>query len=140
MGDTNEASTEGHRFYIALVILIGMILIIAIPVLYEQYDSAKDLAAIFSGWMTSVVGFYFLQQNTEKAQQQTKIATEEASQARREATDAARKTASLVGTTELTIAEYKKRFEEAKSAVLKFKTLYEEALDVNKKLLEMVRG
>jgi len=35
------------------------------------YVGLKDLAGVFSGWITAVIRFYFLQQNTERAQRQT---------------------------------------------------------------------
>ena len=134
-----DASTENHRFLIALSLLSGMILIILLPVYYQKYDNAQDLAAIFSGWMTSVVGFYFLQQNTDKAQQQTKFASEEAAKARIEATDAAKKTVGLVSDSEYGITSFKIKLEEAASTVNEYKTLYEEAVNLNQRLIERIK-
>ena len=134
-----DASTENHRFLIALSLLSGMILIILLPVYYQKYDNAQDLAAIFSGWMTSVVGFYFLQQNTDKAQQQTKFASEEAAKARIEATDAAKKTVGLVSDSEYGITSFKIKLEEASSTVNEYKMLYEEAVNLNQRLIERIK-
>jgi len=58
------------RFWIAFVIIIGLIIILAIPALQGQYAQTTTLAGIFSGWITSIVAFYFYGQTTSQSQSQ----------------------------------------------------------------------
>ncbi len=123
-----------------MLLIGGLLLIILFPVLFKNYDSAADLEAIFSGWITSVVGFYFLQQNTEKAQQQTTIATKNAAEARKEVVGAAKTTAALVDVNEVILFEWKKKFEEANHSRAIYEGLYEEAQTMINVLFQELDG
>lgn len=108
--DTLQKSTENHRFRLAILFIGGFLIIMFAALVGEflgVYDSLKDLAAIFSGWITAVMGFYFLQQNTEKAQQQTIEITKDASEARKTSELAVKKTAKLTSVSRLNILDIK---------------------------------
>ena len=99
--DDLQRSRESHRFWLA-VLFIGGFLVIMVTALFGEffnvYSGLKDLATVFGGWITAVIGFYFLQQNTERAQQQ-------AGEITRQASDAARKTAKLTSVSESSVQE-----------------------------------
>ena len=133
MTEEYDCNRENHRYRIALLLLVGLITLLLIPVLYKNYDSAFDLAAIFSGWITSIVGFYFLQQNTEKAQQQTVVATKNAAEARKEAMSAAKTQVNLLGANEFTLLLKNKK-------IKIYEGLYKEALTIINDLMEMQGG
>ena len=94
-GDKMDISKENHRFWFAVLLISGMLIIISIPIFQGKYDDGKNLAAVFSGWITAVVGFYFLQQNTEKAQQQAQQAIKDGESARRDSISASDKLAKI---------------------------------------------
>ncbi len=76
---SNEGSDGyGSRFIIALALIVGMLIILTISVLESQFTQTEQLAAIFSGWITSIVAFYFYGQSTAAAQNQIKTATQSA--------------------------------------------------------------
>jgi hypothetical protein len=102
--DVLQQSTESHRFWLATLFILGF-LAIMFTALFGLYTGVKDLAAIFSGWITAIMGFYFLQQNTERAQQQTMIVTKGASDAIRTSERATEKTAKLASVNEENILE-----------------------------------
>ena len=62
-----ERRNEKHAFVIAVILIIGFLLLLVPPVLRNEINQAKDLAAIFSGWIVAIVGFYFLRNQTEQA-------------------------------------------------------------------------
>jgi predicted tellurium resistance membrane protein TerC len=64
---------EAKRFGVAFTIILGMIIILIITVLQREHQQTLQLAAIFSGWVTSIIAFYFLDQTTTQAQEQTKL-------------------------------------------------------------------
>lgn len=118
--DTLQKSTESHRFLLAMLFIGGFLIIMFAALLGEfsgMYTGLEDLAAIFSGWITAVMGFYFLQQNTEKAQQQTIEVTKEASDARRASERAAEKTAKLTSVNESNVMELRETIEEQKEFI-----------------------
>ena len=124
--EENDSDRENHRYRIAFLLILGLLIIVVIPVINKNYDNAADLAAIFSGWITSVVGFYFLQQNTEKAQQQTTIAAKDAAEARKEVAGAAKKQVNLASHASTTSFKWKEMFEEAYQSRAFYEGLYEE--------------
>jgi amino acid permease len=63
---------DRSRFWIALAIIVGMLIILVISVAQAQYTQTEQLAAIFSGWITSIVAFYFYGQSNAQAQTQVK--------------------------------------------------------------------
>ncbi len=65
---------RSYAFWIALTLILGFLVVILIPTLGQDVQSAKDLAAIFSGWIVAIVGFYFIQ---NQARQAVKYATGE---------------------------------------------------------------
>lgn len=64
-----------------------MIVILIIAVLQGQYTQTTQLAAIFSGWITSIIAFYFYTQTSAQLNNQIKAS------AQTEAQSHARKTA-----------------------------------------------
>ena len=85
---SNSGSTEKHRFWLAILFIGGFLIIMVVALLgtfAQVFTGIEDLAAIFSGWITAVMGFYFLQSNTEKAQEQTTQAISQADAARKAA-------------------------------------------------------
>lgn len=77
---TESDITDGYgsRFYIALALIVGMLIILVISVAQAQYSQTTQLAAIFSGWITTIVAFYFYGQSNAQAQNQLKTATQSA--------------------------------------------------------------
>lgn len=132
-GDEENCDRENHRYHVAVLLIGGLLLIILFPVLFKNYDSAADLAAIFSGWITSVVGFYFLQQNTDKAQQQTTIAVKDAAEAMKEVASASKTQVNLLGVNEFTKSKWRKRAE-------MYRGLYEEAETMINEMLQELDG
>lgn len=60
------------RFWVATVLIVGMLIILTIAVLQNQYTQTTQLAAIFSGWITSIIAFYFYTQTSTQLQDQIK--------------------------------------------------------------------
>jgi uncharacterized membrane protein YraQ (UPF0718 family) len=81
----DKASTRTDaRFWIAFAIIIGLIAILVIVVLQAQYTQASTLAGIFSGWITSIVAFYFYGQTTANAQSQIAQSSQNANNAQKQ--------------------------------------------------------
>lgn len=136
--EENDCDRENHRYHIAFLLISGLIVLLLIPVLYKNYDSAGDLAAIFSGWITSVVGFYFLQQNTEKAQQQTTIAAKDAAEARKEVASVSKTQVNLASHASTTSFEWKKMFEEANQDRVIYEGLLKESQSLYKEAQTLI--
>lgn len=97
---------ENHRFWLAIALVLTMAVIIAIPTLYQSYNNAQLLAGIFSGWIATAVGFYFMHESTTQAQQQAKALAGDASEARKESIQSNKKTTILAQQLEATLTEY----------------------------------
>jgi positive regulator of sigma E activity len=111
---------ESHRFILAMVFIIGFIALIFIALLGEilkLYTGVKDLAAIFGGWITAVLAFYFLQQTADRAQQQTKEVTIQAEEARETAKQSERKRVELISKSEPNLLEIAKVVEEQQTLI-----------------------
>lgn len=54
-------------FHIAVLLIGGSLLLIGIPAIRGGVQGAKELAAVFSGWIAAIVGFYFLQGQAQQA-------------------------------------------------------------------------
>ncbi len=87
---TESDATDGYgsRFYIALALIVGMLIILVISVAQAQYTQTTQLAAIFSGWITTIVAFYFYGQSSAQAQNQLKAATQTAANSEQRAIQA----------------------------------------------------
>ena len=85
----------GSRFFIALSLIVGMLIILVISVAQAQFTQTTQLAAIFSGWITSIVAFYFYGQSTAQAQTQIKTVTQSAANSEQRATQAERKLSNI---------------------------------------------
>jgi len=59
-----------------------IILIALLGEIFLEYKGVHDLAAIFGGWITAVLGFYFLQQKVEQAQRREGEALDDAAKAK----------------------------------------------------------
>lgn len=95
---TNESDATdsyGSRFYIALSLIVGMLIILVISVAQAQYTQTTQLAAIFSGWITTIVAFYFYGQSSAQAQSQLKVATQTAVNSEQRANQAERKISNI---------------------------------------------
>jgi methyl-accepting chemotaxis protein len=89
-----QKSTEYHRYGLAMLLIGGFLVIMfagLIGAIFFSYAGMESLAATFSGWITAVIGFYFLQQNTERAQLQSRDATRQAAVASQEVVSATKK-------------------------------------------------
>jgi septin family protein len=64
---------EKHRFCLSALLIGGFLVLVGISV-YQSPPDPLVLSGIFSGWIVSIIGFYFLQQNVETAQGQAKEA------------------------------------------------------------------
>jgi hypothetical protein len=79
------------RLYVALTIIGGMLIVLIISVLQGQLTETQQLAAIFSGWITSIVAFYFYGQSNAQAQNQIKTSTQVATESNQRADTAEKK-------------------------------------------------
>jgi len=93
----SEKATDGYgsRFFIALALIVGLLIILIISVVQAQYTQTTQLAAIFSGWITSVVAFYFYGQANAQAQSQIKTVTQTAANSENRANQAERKLSNI---------------------------------------------
>ncbi len=48
---------DRFAFFVTLVLIVGFLLLLAVPTLRWSTADAKDPAAIFSGWIVAVLGF-----------------------------------------------------------------------------------
>ena len=87
-GSKKITEGDGSRFLIALALIVGMLIILVISVIQAQYTQTEQLAAIFSGWITTIVAFYFYGQSNAQAQTQIKTATQSAVNSQQRATKA----------------------------------------------------
>jgi hypothetical protein len=74
----SDCHVELFRFIIAAILICGFLIILGISVL-TKYPDPLVLSGIFSGWIVSILGFYFMQQNVDKANQKTIQTIEESS-------------------------------------------------------------
>lgn len=91
----NGSDDYGSRFWIALALIVGMLIILVISVAESQFTQTTQLAAIFSGWITSIVAFYFYGQSNAQAQTQIKTATITAANSEQRANQAERKLSNI---------------------------------------------
>ena len=83
-GDQEKVIND-PRFWIATVLILGMLVILIISVLQAQYTQTTQLAAIFSGWITSIVAFYFYTQTSGQLQKQIITSAQSEAQAHQSA-------------------------------------------------------
>ena len=93
--ESDTTDSYGSRFYIALSLIVGMLIILVISVAQAQYTQTTQLAAIFSGWITTIVAFYFYGQSNAQAQTQIKAATQAAASSEQRAILAERKISNI---------------------------------------------
>jgi hypothetical protein len=74
--------------YIALAIVLGLLIVLVIAVLQGQISETQELAAIFSGWVTSIVAFYFYGQSNAQAQTQINNSAQDKAKSDQRATTA----------------------------------------------------
>lgn len=90
-GQNIVSKDDRSRFYIALTIVGGLLIVLIIAVLQGQLSETQQLAAIFSGWITSIVAFYFYGQSNAQAQAQIQTSVQAAAQSEQRATVAEKK-------------------------------------------------
>ncbi len=61
--------TDDHRFALAVILVAGFMILIGIAMM-GGYKAPIDLAGIFSGWIVAIIGFYFLEQSSERSAKQ----------------------------------------------------------------------
>jgi|WetSurMetagenome_2_1015567.scaffolds.fasta_scaffold186233_2 hypothetical protein len=98
-GDYEKNSGDRNRLAIALTLIVGLIIILIIPVVQGQFTQAEQLAAIFSGWITTIVAFYFYGQSNAAAQTQINNTAASAAKSEQEANQANKKLAQIKGMT-----------------------------------------
>ena len=76
-GKSLAESTEKHRYRLAMLLVGGFMVILVVDMIGGYTDPAV-FAGIFSGWIVAIIGFYFLQQASDHAQQQATIITSKA--------------------------------------------------------------
>ena len=74
-----------------------MLIIPVISVAQSQFTQTTQLAAIFSGWITTIVAFYFYNQSSAQAQTQLKAVTQTAVNSEQRAIQAERKISNIKG-------------------------------------------
>ena len=93
--ESDATDSNGSRFYIALALIVGMLIILVISVAQAQYTQTTQLAAIFSGWITTIVAFYFYGQSNAQAQTQLKEAAQTVADSEQRANQAERKLSNI---------------------------------------------
>ena len=93
-GQGNDAA-DRSRLYIALAIVLGLIVVLIIVVLQNQVSESQQLAGIFSGWVTSIVAFYFYGQSNAQAQKQINSSAQTAAASDQRAATAEKKLSSV---------------------------------------------
>jgi hypothetical protein len=91
--ESDATDSYGSRFYIALALIVGIIPVISVA--QAQYTQTTQLAAIFSGWITTIVAFYFYGQSSAQAQTQIKAATQTAANSEQRAIQAEHKISNI---------------------------------------------
>ncbi len=107
---SNIPSTERHRFLLAMLFIGGFLIIMGVALVGSftaSFTGLENLATVFSGWITAVIGFYFLQSNTEKAQEQATVAITQADNARKAAQSASKCIPLLAAANEANIEDLK---------------------------------
>lgn len=61
---------EQHRYYLAALLIGGFLLLLGYDLWEGGYFDIATLAGIFSGWIVAVIGFYFMDQASDRTQQQ----------------------------------------------------------------------
>jgi hypothetical protein len=100
--------TETHRYNLAMLFVASFMTVMVIALLgtlFWGYIEIINLAAVFSGWVAAIIGFYFLQQNTAGAQAQAKEATQTAAKQTERANTEAQKRLGLTIATKSQIDE-----------------------------------
>jgi uncharacterized protein HemX len=119
-----ENMTENHRFRIAIVFIVGSIAILMVALVGEilgSYQGVANLAGILSGWLTAVIGFYFLGQSEAQARQRSREATMEAAKAKEEKSSAEEEKMRI-------IHKGKPNIEELQDIIQGYKALIEELI------------
>jgi hypothetical protein len=70
--------TEGHRFWLAVLLVGGFLALLFIDLIMGGYYDIATLAGIFSGWIVAIIGFYFMDQASARTQQQAVSITDKA--------------------------------------------------------------
>ena len=113
--ENDPETTESHRYSLARLFVAGFFLLIFAALLGEiflDYSGVYNLAAIFGGWVTAVLGFYFLQQKVEHSQRRERNATTLAENAKAEAARSKGKRLKMVTSGAETLLELKKSLNE----------------------------
>ena len=69
---------EQHRFLLAAFLIGGFLLLLGIDLSKGDYIDVATLAGIFSGWIVAIIGFYFMDQASDRTQQQALSITDKA--------------------------------------------------------------
>jgi hypothetical protein len=88
-------STEKHRYRLAMFLVGGFMVILVIDMIGGYTDPAV-FAGIFSGWIVAIIGFYFLQQASDHAQQQATIITSKAERKSADISETSQEKADLI--------------------------------------------
>jgi hypothetical protein len=122
-----QESTESHRYYLAMFLIVSFMVIMGLAVvgtIFYGYTGIATLVGFFSGWIAAIIGFYFLQQNTAGAQAQAKAATDTAAEQTARANMESEKKSKLATQTSSNIDDLEKIINElvTRSKALKEKT------------------
>lgn len=60
----DEEKHGEKAFWIAVMLILGFLILIGIPVMRNDIESATGLTGIFSGWIAAIIGFYFMRNQT----------------------------------------------------------------------------
>ena len=124
---------DDSRFWIALAIILGMLVVLIIAVAQAQYTSAQQLAAIFSGWITSIIAFYFLSQTNTQAQNNLSKAQDVIKTTTQQAQDQITNSAKLQAQAETKAATSATDLEKAKNKIQLARTLASQPTPPSKK-------
>jgi len=61
---------EQHRYNLASLLIGGFLIILGGDLWMGGYFDIATLAGIFSGWIVAIIGFYFMDQASDRTQQQ----------------------------------------------------------------------
>ena len=67
--DNGSNLVRWHGFWIALLLITSLMAMLTMTIARGEFEAAKDLAGIFSGGIAAIMGFYFLQNQTQQIAQ-----------------------------------------------------------------------
>ncbi len=110
--------TDFYRFVLALTIILGFFGFLVLA-LVRNFEDIPTLTGVFSGWIVAIIGFYFMEQASDRAAtQQSTILLNDVKRSTNEAVEtAADETDSLKAATKKMVKEYENKIRDLKNVI-----------------------